>query len=92
MFGGTAGQIGRAFHMTLRYYEINDETHFANDSAPSIPAAFRDVVRAIRCLDDFQPHGGRNEKAVNPAQAGIRLPPASLSISRTFMPGASSVE
>ena len=60
MFSGTAGQIGRAFQTSLRYYEVNGETHFANDTEPSMPAALSEVVRGIRCLDDFRPRPGRN--------------------------------
>jgi uncharacterized protein (TIGR03437 family) len=52
-FGGTAERISRAFRTEIHHYLANGETHFANSTAPSIPAAFANAVTAIRGLDDF---------------------------------------
>ena len=52
-FGGTAERVSRAFGTEIHRYQANGETHFANSTAPSIPAAFANVVTAIRGLDDF---------------------------------------
>jgi uncharacterized membrane protein len=54
MFSGTAGQVETAFHTELHHYSEGGRTHFANASAPSIPAAFAPVVLLVRGLDDFR--------------------------------------
>ena len=67
---GTAAQIENAFQIELHQYLVDGETHFANASEPSVPAAFAGVVRSIQGLHDFrlkpaahpmpnQPAGGR---------------------------------
>ncbi len=55
-FSGTASQVGRAFQTELHRYRVNGETHFANVSAPRIPAAFKDAISGIDGLHDFVPH------------------------------------
>ena len=55
VFSGTAGQVSNAFHTELHRYLANDETHFANASAPSVPAALDEIVERIGGLDDFRP-------------------------------------
>jgi uncharacterized protein (TIGR03437 family) len=52
-FGGTAERVSSAFRTEIHRYVVNGETHFANSTAPSIPAAFANAVSAIRGLDDF---------------------------------------
>ena len=54
-FRGTAAQIERAFRTELHRYRVGHEVHFANSTEPSVPAAFADVVLAIRKLSDFRP-------------------------------------
>lgn len=54
-FSGTAQQVQAAFRTELRRYTVNGEAHYANAAEPSIPAAFSDVVLAVRGLDDFRP-------------------------------------
>ncbi|MEX2205897.1 MAG: protease pro-enzyme activation domain-containing protein, partial [Myxococcota bacterium] len=54
-FRGTAAQIERAFRTELHRYRVGDELHYANATEPSVPAAFADVVLAIRKLSDFRP-------------------------------------
>jgi uncharacterized protein (TIGR03437 family) len=53
-FSGTAQQASAAFHTTIHRYSVNGETHYANASDPSIPAALADVVSSIRGLNDFR--------------------------------------
>lgn len=60
LFSGTAAQVARTFHTSLRRYEVNGEMHYANDRLPSIPAAFGGVVTALRGLDDFRPKPSRS--------------------------------
>ena len=52
---GTAGAAGRAFGTEIHRYLVNGEAHYANSTAPSIPAAFAAVVTAVRGLNDFRP-------------------------------------
>jgi uncharacterized protein (TIGR03437 family) len=51
---GSASRIESAFRTELHHYLIAGETHFANATEPSVPAAFAGVVRAIRGLNDFR--------------------------------------
>jgi subtilase family serine protease len=55
VFSGTAGQVAKTFHAAIHHFEVNGKMHFANDTPPSIPAALREIVAAIRGLDDFYP-------------------------------------
>jgi hypothetical protein len=65
-FSGTAGQIANAFHTEIHRYEVDGEKHFANTSAPSIPAALAGVVGELRGLDDFRPKPPRATMGLNP--------------------------
>jgi uncharacterized protein (TIGR03437 family) len=51
---GTAAQVEAAFQTEIHSYLSGGETHFANASAPSVPAAFGSVVKSIRGLNDFR--------------------------------------
>ena len=51
---GEAAQMEQAFQTELHYYLADGETHFANATEPSVPAAMGAVVRAIRGLNDFR--------------------------------------
>jgi uncharacterized protein (TIGR03437 family) len=50
---GTAAQVETAFQAEIHNYLVDGETHYANASAPSVPAALGSVVQGIRGLDDF---------------------------------------
>jgi uncharacterized protein (TIGR03437 family) len=54
-FDGQAAQVENAFQTELHQYAVNGESHFANSSNPSIPAAFSGTVIAVRGLNDFRP-------------------------------------
>lgn len=54
-FGGTAAQVARTFQTQIRRYEVDGETHLANDRDPAIPEALSGVVASIAGLDDFRP-------------------------------------
>jgi uncharacterized protein (TIGR03437 family) len=67
---GTASQIESAFQIQLHQYLVDGETHYANASEPSVPAALAGIVKGIQGLTDFrlkpavrplpnQPAGGR---------------------------------
>ncbi|HEY6390988.1 MAG TPA: protease pro-enzyme activation domain-containing protein, partial [Bryobacteraceae bacterium] len=51
---GTAAQLESALQTEIHTYLVNGETHFANASDPSVPAAFAGIVRSIRGLTDFR--------------------------------------
>lgn len=53
-FSGAARHINSAFRTDIHHYTQDGETHFANASDPSIPAALAGVVSAIGGLDDFR--------------------------------------
>ncbi len=51
---GTAAQVETAFQTEIHSYLVDGETHYANASEPSVPAAFGSVVKSIRGLNDFR--------------------------------------
>ena len=53
-FSGTAQQVANAFHTQIHRYNANGKTHYANATAPSIPAALAGIVSGIRGLNDFR--------------------------------------
>jgi subtilase family serine protease len=54
-FSGTAGQVRESFHTEMHRLSVNGETHMANMSDPSIPAALTPAVKGIVSLNDFRP-------------------------------------
>ncbi len=54
-FDGSVAQIESAFRTQMHHYLVNGELHFANSTAPALPAAFTDVALAVRRLNDFRP-------------------------------------
>ena len=50
---GTSAQMERAFQTQMRQYQIGGETHIANASELSIPAALTPVVRGVVSLHNF---------------------------------------
>jgi uncharacterized protein (TIGR03437 family) len=57
---GAAAQIESAFQTELHQYLVNGETHFANATAPSVPASLGGIVRTIRGLHDFRLKPGKH--------------------------------
>lgn len=51
---GSAAAVEHAFNVPIHHYLVNGETHFANASEPSIPAALQGIVAGIRGLNDFR--------------------------------------
>jgi subtilase family serine protease len=54
-FTGTAAQVESAFGTEIHQYKVNGELHYANATAPKIPAALSGIVAGVRGLDDFHP-------------------------------------
>ena len=46
-FGGTAANVGQAFHTELHSYQVNGEERISPSSDPSIPAALFPAIKAI---------------------------------------------
>ncbi len=51
---GTAAQIGSAFKTEIHTYQVDGETHYANSTEPSLPAAMQGVVQGIHGLHNFR--------------------------------------
>ena len=51
---GSAAQIETAFQTEIHQYQVDGETHFANATEPSVPAALGAIVMSIRGLNDFR--------------------------------------
>ncbi len=49
-FGGTAADLGRAFHTELHYYSVRGAQQLSVSSEPMIPAALLPTIKAIRGL------------------------------------------
>jgi subtilase family serine protease len=54
-FTGTAAQVQSAFGAEIHHYNVKGELHYANATAPMIPAALSGIVAGVRGLDDFHP-------------------------------------
>ena len=54
-FSGTAKQVRETFHTEIHNLDVNGVHHFANVSAPQIPAALAPVVMGPVSLHDFKP-------------------------------------
>jgi len=69
-FHGAAQDVEGAFGTEIHRYEVEGKMHFANASAPSIPAALDPVVLGIHGLDDFRLRPAvRSVKPLSPASA-----------------------
>jgi Pro-kumamolisin, activation domain/Bacterial Ig-like domain (group 3) len=53
VFTGTAAQVEKSFQTQIHNFKANGETHFANTTSPSIPAALSRVVVGLRGLNNF---------------------------------------
>lgn len=59
-FSGSTAAVGRALQTEFHRYVIHGQEHFANSTAPSVPAALDGIVTGFVGLNDFgsniQPH------------------------------------
>jgi len=65
-FSGTAAQAEAAFHTQIHSLSLNGEQHFANVTAPGLPAAIASVTQGITGLDDFRPRPHHRETVAQP--------------------------
>jgi hypothetical protein len=54
-FTGTVEQVQNAFHVQMHNYQVNNETHIANDRDPQIPEALVPVITGVASLHNFFP-------------------------------------
>jgi subtilase family serine protease len=66
-FFGSKAQVEGALHTHIHLFAAAGEQHYANVSAPLIPASLTSAIAAIRGLNDFHPRPG-----VHPSKAGPR--------------------
>jgi hypothetical protein len=57
-FSGTAGQVREAFQTKIHRYLLNGQTHLANATDPSVPAALAPVIAGLAPMNDFHPRPG----------------------------------
>ncbi len=55
VFAGTAAQVEATFQTEIHNFTANGETHFANVTPISIPAAFSGIVTGLRGINNFRP-------------------------------------
>jgi hypothetical protein len=56
IFGGTVGQVERAFHTQIHDYKIYGKVYHANATDPQIPRALVGVVSGVVSLHNFPKH------------------------------------
>jgi subtilase family serine protease len=68
-FSGIASQFNQAFQISIHYYSVRGEQHWANSTDPSIPAALSSVVVGAYPLHNFLPHPSHftNARAIRDA-------------------------
>ena len=52
-FSGSVASAWRAFQTQIHNYTVNGETHYANSTPISIPAALGGLVNSVHGLDNF---------------------------------------
>ncbi len=66
-FSGTVGQVQQAFQTQIHQFSVNGQTHIANVTDPSVPAALAVVVSGVRGLHDFRLHPLSKPRSSMPA-------------------------
>ena len=64
-FSGTASQVEAALHTEIHRYRVGAETHFANATDLSLPAAIAPMVAGVLGLHDFHPKAPRKKALPN---------------------------
>lgn len=65
-FTGTAAQVQSAFGTEIHRFNVNGDMHYANTTAPLVPAALSGIVTGFRGLHDFRPRA-MSQKRMRPA-------------------------
>src|ERR1019366_8366729 len=86
-FSGTAGSVLDAFHTEIHSLSVKGQSHFANISDPSIPAALSPALEGVVSLNDFRPHPLYQRRADYTICSGYELMvPADLATIYDFNP------
>jgi subtilase family serine protease len=71
-FFGSKTQVEGALRTRIHLFAVAGEQHYANVSAPLIPASLTSVIKAIRGLSDFHPRPGVHvPRGSRPARAQL---------------------
>ena len=62
-FFGSKAQIESALRTRIHLFDVEGGRHYANVSAPMVPAALQAAISAIRGLTDFHPKAGARVRA-----------------------------
>ena len=62
-FSGTMGQLEKAFHTQMHYYQYNERTEIANNSDISVPTALSPVIAGVTLHSSFR--GARKASAAH---------------------------
>ena len=54
LFSGNVRTVESAFATEIHRYNVNGESHFANATEPSVPAAIGGMIQAVHGLNDFR--------------------------------------
>ncbi len=71
-FSGPASAVRDAFHTEIHNLSVRGQSHIANTSPPSIPAAFASAVVGLVSLNDFQPHPQLNPRPSYTISSGLQ--------------------
>jgi hypothetical protein len=95
VFSGTIQTVQMALRTTIHRYLMDGESHIANSSPISLPAALAPLVLAVNGLDDFQPKAsghpmGKKTRVrpafTNPTNGSHSLAPADLAVIYDILP------
>lgn len=86
-FSGTTAQVESAFHTRIDVYAVNEEvngqTHYANATEISIPAALAPVIAGVVSLSDFESTAAHTSLASGSVSGTPQLP-APQNLSRIY--------
>ena len=70
LFSGTAGQVRKTLGTEVHLYRVDGQTHYANSTDPSLPAAIEPLALAVMGLDDFRPRppGRHSASPIHPLE------------------------
>jgi hypothetical protein len=80
-FSGNAAQVARAFHTSIHQYQLAGETHIANATTVSVPAALAPVITSIHSLNDFRKRPMHYDQPAKVAQINAEAGKPSLTFS-----------
>ncbi|MGA2399753.1 MAG: protease pro-enzyme activation domain-containing protein [Steroidobacteraceae bacterium] len=65
-FFGSKAQVEAALHTPIHLFAVAGEQHYANVSAPLVPASLTSAITGIRGLNDFHPRPGAHPRKAVP--------------------------